>query len=588
VGDWGRRRVLLADRRRSFSRALGELTALGCRPYGWPPNRPHERVDPRRCHHAADRDAGEATPRGVRPLSASGGSARSPWYTLSLLILCHLFNDIDRNILSIVAEDIKSDLGLSDARIGFLYGTTFSVFYVVFGITFGRLADGWVRKNVIAIGLFGWSLMTALSGTARSFAALATCRVGVGIGEASLSPAAHSMLFDVFPKRLRATALSLYHGGGFLGAGASFLIGGLIVDRWKRIYPDAAMAPLHLHAWQVVLFAVGLPGLALAFWMWTLEEPRREGAGVDAVSPSRPRPLRELMAILPPFTLFALARAGAGARGVLQNLAGALFLALAAVSASAAFGETAQWVALAAGLYAAGSWAQDLRLRDRSTFDHILGNAPFRTTALGFGTMSFVSSGLAFWTAPFLLRAFGATSTRVGALIGIGAIVGGWIGATGGGVLSDRLKARRASGRIEVGLLSAASSVPLYYTLVRAPSLGGAFVGFLLLVASVSLWIGVGATSINELVPARMRSTASAVYMLMTAFVGFALGPFVIGRLSDVLAHSGQEPARALGNAMFLSTSVLLISVVLLLRARRLVGPAEERLRAASSTEAST
>jgi MFS family permease len=201
--------------------------------------------------------------------------------------------------------------------------------------------------------------------------------------------------------------------------------------------------------------------------------------------------------------------------------------------------------------------------------------------------MSFVSSGLAFWTAPLLLRSFESTPARVGALIGIGAIAGGWIGATGGGVLSDRLKARRPSGRIEVGLLSAVATVPLYYSLVRAPSLGAAFVFFLLLVAGVSLWIGAGATSINELVPARMRSTASAVYMLMTAFAGFALGPFVIGRVSDLLAHRGLAPARALGNAMFLSTSVLLISVVLLLRARRLVGPAEERLRA-NSMEAST
>jgi MFS family permease len=510
------------------------------------------------------------------------------WYTLSLLIVCHVFNDVDRNILSIVAEDIKSDLLLSDARIGFLYGTTFSVFYVVFGIPFGRLADGWVRKNVIALGLFGWSLMTALSGTARNFAALAACRVGVGIGEATLSPAAHSMLFDLFPKRRRATALSIYHGGGFLGAGASFLIGGLIVDRWNRLYPDPALAPLHLNAWQVVFFAVGLPGLLLTLWVWRIAEPRRESVAGDSISASPPRPLRELMAIVPPFTLIALARAGAGSRGLLLNLGGAAVLALAAVSASAAFGETAQWTALAAGLYAAGSWAQDLRLRDRSAFDNILGNGAFRVTALGFGTMSFVSSGLAFWTAPLLLRTFEATPARVGALIGTAAIAGGWIGATGGGVLCDRLKALRPSGRIEVGLLSATTTVPLYFSLVRAPSLGAAFAFFLLLVASVSLWIGAGATSINELVPARMRSTASAVYMLMTAFVGFALGPFVIGRVSDLLAESGQAPARALGNAMFLSTSVLLISVTLLLRARRLVGPAEERLRAQGFTEAST
>jgi MFS family permease len=136
--------------------------------------------------------------------------------------------------------------------------------------------------------------------------------------------------------------------------------------------------------------------------------------------------------------------------------------------------------------------------------------------------------------------------------------------------------------------LSATTTVPLYYSLVRAPTLTIAFLCFLLLVASVSLWIGAGATSINELVPARMRSTASAVYLLMTAFVGFALGPFAIGALSDLLAQSGQAPAHALGNAMFLSTAVLLISLVLLMRARGLVGPAEERIRSASLTEAST
>jgi len=129
--------------------------------------------------------------------------------TLFLLLVCYLFNQIDRNILSIVAEDVKADLGLTDARIGFLYGTAFAVFYAVFGVPFGRLADSWIRKNVIAIGLFFWSLLTALTGTARSFGSLASYRVGVGIGEASLSPAAYSMIFDLFLRRMRATTSSV-------------------------------------------------------------------------------------------------------------------------------------------------------------------------------------------------------------------------------------------------------------------------------------------------------------------------------------------------------------------------------------------
>jgi MFS family permease len=198
--------------------------------------------------------------------------------------------------------------------------------------------------------------------------------------------------------------------------------------------------------------------------------------------------------------------------------------------------------------------------------------------------MSFVSSGLAFWTAPYLRRSFDASPTRIGALMGLGAMVGGWLGASGGGLLSDWWKARRPSGRVDVGLVSVAASVPLYYLLVHAHRLETAFVFFLLMVASVSLWIGAGATCANELVPARMRATASAVYLLILAFVGFALGPFAIGRLSDALAARGQEPARALGNAMFLSTSMLLLAAAILWRARGRIGPAEERLRAPGST----
>ena len=105
------------------------------------------------------------------------------WYVLLVLVIVYVFNFIDRQILSILNEDIKADLGLTDAQMGFLFGTAFAVFYAVFGIPLGRLADMWVRRKMIAIGLFFWSLMTALSGTARGFASLATFRIGVGIGE---------------------------------------------------------------------------------------------------------------------------------------------------------------------------------------------------------------------------------------------------------------------------------------------------------------------------------------------------------------------------------------------------------------------
>ena len=138
-------------------------------------------------------------------------------YVLFVLVLVYVFNFIDRNILSILSQDIQADLGVSDALMGFLYGTVFAVFYAVFGIPLARFADVWVRRSLISMGLTFWSFMTALSGFANSFPVLATFRIGVGIGEASASPAAYSMLSDYYSPRLRATVIAIYSSGVYIG-----------------------------------------------------------------------------------------------------------------------------------------------------------------------------------------------------------------------------------------------------------------------------------------------------------------------------------------------------------------------------------
>src|SRR6187549_3817131 len=112
------------------------------------------------------------------------------WYTLGVLMLVYMLNFIDRQILSILANDIKADLSLTDADLGFLYGTAFAIFYALFGIPLGRLADSWNRARLLAAGLALWSLMTVLSGLARNGTALAAARVGVGVGEATANPCA--------------------------------------------------------------------------------------------------------------------------------------------------------------------------------------------------------------------------------------------------------------------------------------------------------------------------------------------------------------------------------------------------------------
>ena len=126
----------------------------------------------------------------ARPAAVPVRIGAYAWYALLVLVLVYALNFIDRQILSILAQDIKRDLGLEDAQIGFLYGTAFAVFYALFGIPLGRLADSWYRGRLIAVGLGLWSSMTVLSGFATSFGMLATARIGVGIGEASASPAA--------------------------------------------------------------------------------------------------------------------------------------------------------------------------------------------------------------------------------------------------------------------------------------------------------------------------------------------------------------------------------------------------------------
>ena len=158
-------------------------------------------------------------------------------YVLGVLTLVYFFNFVDRNILSILAESIKADLGVTDAQMGFLYGTVFAVFYAVFGIPLARFADVWVRRSVISVGLLFWSVMTAASGLSRSFVELAAYRTGVGVGEASASPAAYSLLYDYYAPRYRATVVAIYTSGVAIGIGAGLFLGGAILDFWAELYP---------------------------------------------------------------------------------------------------------------------------------------------------------------------------------------------------------------------------------------------------------------------------------------------------------------------------------------------------------------
>lgn len=195
----------------------------------------------------------------TRPRTSRMRRAAYPHYVLAMLFVAYVFNFVDRQIVSILAEPIRKDLGLSDTQLGVLAGTAFALFYATLGIPIARLADLWVRRHIIAIGLALWSAMTAASGLAGSFAQMLAARVGVGIGEAALSPPAHSLLSQYFPPERRATALGIYSMGIHVGILFGVLAGGWLEQVW---------------GWRNAFVVVGLPGVALAVLLWlTVREP---------------------------------------------------------------------------------------------------------------------------------------------------------------------------------------------------------------------------------------------------------------------------------------------------------------------------
>lgn len=183
------------------------------------------------------------------------------YYVLALLTLGYVFSFVDRQILAILQDPIKAELGLTDSHLGLLNGFAFAMFYVLFGLPIARWADKGNRRNIISLAVLIWSVMTALCGMAQNFVQMLLARMGVGIGEAGGSPPSHSMISDIFPPERRATALGIYS----VGVNAGILLG-LLVGGWLNEF----------YGWRVAFLAVGLPGIALAIILrLAVKEPPR-------------------------------------------------------------------------------------------------------------------------------------------------------------------------------------------------------------------------------------------------------------------------------------------------------------------------
>jgi MFS family permease len=204
-------------------------------------------------------------------------SAAYGWYVAIILVLIYTSSFIDRSMLSLMVGPIRADLGLSDFQLSLLQGFAFAAFYTAMGLPLGRLADRSKRNRMVAIGVTVWSVATATCGLARSFTQLFLSRIGVGIGEATLGPAAYSMISDSVPRRRLAGAFSVYNVGIPLGTGLALVIGGTVINMMKA-GGDAVVPVLGaLKAWQIAFIVAGAPGLILAVLMLTVREPTRRG-----------------------------------------------------------------------------------------------------------------------------------------------------------------------------------------------------------------------------------------------------------------------------------------------------------------------
>ena len=208
------------------------------------------------------------------------------WYVVLLCMVAYIFSFVDRQILALLIEPIREDLQISDTQFSLLHGLAFSIFYATMGVPIARLADARSRPAIIAGGVFLWSLATAATGLGRSFWQIFIARMGVGVGEAALSPAAYSMITDLFPKSQLGRALAVYSIGSFIGGGLAYLIGGAIVGMIGEM--QSVVVPLvgNVRTWQVAFFAVGLPGILLAIIIaLTVRDPvRRTSAANDHAS----------------------------------------------------------------------------------------------------------------------------------------------------------------------------------------------------------------------------------------------------------------------------------------------------------------
>jgi len=213
----------------------------------------------------------------------AGTSSRQPspayaWFTVVLCLMAYVLSFVDRQIIALLIEPIRADLGLSDTQFSLLTGFAFAIFYALMGLPIARWADVGPRPLIISAGIIVWSFATAVCGLARNFWQLFFARMAVGVGEAALSPTAYSMITDSFPKSKLGLAMGIYSSGVFLGSGLAFLVGGAVIEFAGQFGTVTMPIIGDVKPWQTAFFIVGLPGVLVGIlFILTVRDPERRG-----------------------------------------------------------------------------------------------------------------------------------------------------------------------------------------------------------------------------------------------------------------------------------------------------------------------
>ncbi len=441
---------------------------------------------------AAPRAADLASPA-VQPISRAYRN-----YAMGLLLVIYIFNFIDRQVLNILAEPIKRELGLADWQLGLMSGPAFALFYTFLGLPIAQLAERRNRRVIIAASLAVWSGFTAVCGFAQSFLQLVLARIGVGVGEAGCTPPAHSLITDYVPREKRASALAFYSMGTPIGALLGTALGGLIADAY---------------GWRAAFLVCGLPGIALAIVaMLTLLEPRTR----QPVAP-------------------VAAKDGAGPGNPLRALGNTL--------QALAHKRTFWFVSFAAATKAFIGY----------------GHAPFtasfflRNHAESLASMAASTSALL----GVEIKSLGFLSLALAVMAGLGGTLGSYLG----GWIADRYGAKDLRAYVVVPGVASLVTIPIYIFAVTTDvtMLGISMLMFNAILGT--LWYGPVYATAQSIVPGHMRATSSAMLLFIINIVGLGLGPLAVGALSDLFAGPlGFGPAEGIRWALVASSFAGLIA----------------------------